>query len=650
MSSQNPTSSTVRLLPLDPAPFAVHLPVPFVRLGLEPGRARTWAALLCSETGAVIDRLVLKLPGEEGGEAPFPGEGPLPNSAREAEWAAAHGDLLRLLAAPGCFPELMLPGTAEALLPPLLFCPAAVRLFPIPCPRCFAPLHTCRDDAALAAAGLPLFSASAARFLACPGCAEAEPRFWAATKEEARGRGEKVGTLEDLRKELAAALKGGGGSADLPKTAVTGWTVFNAHDAPYQITRMAPLPFDAFVARLGGVPEGEEAPSGLLFGAEGSGIDAVETLCLKLAAFQQIVAALRQHYLLLDRPHLDLRPEHLVVEPAPRSESRSDLLPSLWSFRVKVLGASSARPAALASGISMPLPPPAPKAPFAAPAVRAARLASPSTGELMVERVLAEKSGDLHRIEGTLLDSHGFYPPPTLRDWIHLALPEDLFGPGRTAVARIDPRTTPQGIEAAVTTEPLDLDAALAKRLGRAGGFRVPGVRYRIYPALGIAQDLWSLGVLLLRLLLVNDGQGIAALDPILEAVPQGIAQRGPRKTVEETLASLLATEPQRIAKANLFHRAADRLPERPNAVPDDLWNRTLLFALRLLARGPGFGLTPEPEGTFAWNESSPASHLDAVEAQATDLLRDLQAVLFQRQTVHAEIQAVIAELLEEGG
>jgi hypothetical protein len=60
--------------------------------------------------------------------------------------------------------------------------------------------------------------------------------------------------------------------------------------------------------------------------------------------------------------------------------------------------------------------------------------------------------------------------------------------------------------------------------------------------------------------------------------------------------------------------------------------------------------LTPEPEGTFAWNESSPASHLDAVEAQATDLLRDLQAVLFQRQTVHAEIQAVIAELLEEGG
>jgi hypothetical protein len=58
--------------------------------------------------------------------------------------------------------------------------------------------------------------------------------------------------------------------------------------------------------------------------------------------------------------------------------------------------------------------------------------------------------------------------------------------------------------------------------------------------------------------------------------------------------------------------------------------------------------LTPEPGGTFGWNETSPATHLDAVEAEAADLVRNLQTLLFQRQMVHADIQAVIAELLEE--
>jgi hypothetical protein len=632
---------------------------PFLRAGVEPGRARTWIAVLRSATGAEVDRLVLKLPGEEWGETPFPGEGPLTHAAREAEWAAAHADLLRLLAAPGCFPELVLPAAGAdgtlPLLPPLWYCPTAGRLFRIPCPRCSAPLATCRDDAALAAAGLPLFAAGAARFLTCPACAaqaaqdEEVPRFWAATKADAKGLGDKVALLDDLRQEISAAKSSG---ANVPETPASGWLVFNPHDSPYQVTRLAPLAFDTFLERLGGVPDGETSSagaSGTLFAAEGSGIDSVEALCLKLTAFLQIVAALRQHYLLLDRPHLDLHPGHLVVEPGPRS----GFLPSLWSFRVKLLGASSARPVPLTpstAGISVPLPPPAPKAPFASPAVRAARQASPSVGELMVDRVLAEKKGDLWRIEGTLLDKGTFYPPPTLRDWIQLAWPEDLFGPGQTAVARLDPRTVAQGVEAAITTEPLALDPALARRLGRAGGFRIPGVRYRIYPALGIAEDLYSLGVLLLRILLVNDGQGIAALMPLLDALPQpGAASlSGGRHTVEEALAAMIAAEPERVAKSNLFHRAVERTPERPNALPDDLWKGALLFALRLAARGPGFGLTPEPGGTFGWNETSPATHLDAVEAEAADLVRNLQTLLFQRQMVHADIQAVIAELLEE--
>ena len=261
-------------------------------------------------------------------------------------------------------------------------------------------------------------------------------------------------------------------------------------------------------------------------------------LALKLAAFLQTVAAVRRHYLLLGRPHLDLQPGHLVVEPGPES----GFLPGLWSFRMKLLGASRAPSAALGPDLRVALPPRDPRTPFASPAVRAARLASPATGELLIERVSAEKGGRW-RVEGTLLDPHGFFPPPTPRDWILLAWPRDPFGPGRTATARLDPRSSPESVEMAITTEPLELDAALAQRLGRAGGFRVPGVRYKIYPALSAPDDLYSLGVLLLRILLVNDGQTLSALEPLIEAVPQGTGQavRGARRTVEEALSAMLA-------------------------------------------------------------------------------------------------------------
>ncbi len=678
-----PLRPQVRLLPLGPAPFAVHLlradtgGEPFQRAAGRDGTVRAYLGVLAGETGAELDRVVIELPGEQAGEPSFPEEEPAANAAIEAEWAAAHQDLLRLLAAPAQFPELLAPA-APALLPPTIFSATSGRLHRIPCPRCFCPLSTCREDALLAAAGLPLYSVTAAKFLYCAACHPKEegdgPRFWTGTEAEARGL-ERVGSLEDLRRDYGAALERAraeklplrldelppvtaaaatpaapaGRKGAAAAVATPDWTVFNLHDSPYLITREAPVAFDDFVARLGaGEPaDGAESGPGFLFAAEGSGIDAVEVLALKLAAFLQIVADVRRHYLLLGRPHLDLQPDHLVVEPGPRAS----FLPALWSFRVKLLGASPSRLANLGSGLAVPLPPRDPRAPFASPAVRAARLASPAPGELMIERVLPEKGGaDRWRIEGTLLDPHGFYPPPTLRDFVQIAWPRDLFGRAATATARLDPRSAPESVEMAITTEPLELDVTLAQRLGRAGGFRVPGVRYKIYSALSAPEDLYSLGILLLRILLVNDGQALSALEPLIEAVPQGASQsvRGSRRTVEEALSAMLAAEPERLAKANLFHREADRGPGRPNSIPEEIWTGVLLFALRLIGRGPGFGLTPEKGGAYGFNEANPVAHLDEVQAEAEDLLRRLHGLLFHRQAVHVEVQTLIAELLAE--
>lgn len=54
---------------------------------------------------------------------------------------------------------------------PLFFCKEKERYFHPPCPRCGRPLALCADDAVLAAAGLPLYSASLERHLFCDACA-----------------------------------------------------------------------------------------------------------------------------------------------------------------------------------------------------------------------------------------------------------------------------------------------------------------------------------------------------------------------------------------------------------------------------------------------------------------------------------------------
>lgn len=658
------TRTAALLVPTGPAAMGVYVEhgegaTPFSSTPGGGGETRVFRAELRAATGAVLAPLALELPGEEPDVAAFPGEAPEGHAAREARWAAAHANRARLLAAPESFPELLLPGTAGELLPPTVF--AAGRFYRIPCPRCLAPLRTCRDDARLAAAGLPLYSTGGVRVLACPACAGAgaEERFYAG--DDGKGLGEKVGTLDELRRELAHTLEqraadGTPVPEDVPRPAVgsggrnttvkkgiagaAGWTVFNLHDSPYLVTRAESGSFDALAARLGGREDAGTAPgAGLLLALEGSGLDAVEVLALKLAAFEQAVAAVLRYGLLLGRPHLDLHPGAFGVEPGPPGS----LLPALWSFRIRLDGGSGAPLARLAEGVEVSLPPRHPHPPFASPTVRNAAHAAPSVGELLLERATAEKGGHLFRLEGTLLDPHGFFPPLAPRDTVQIVLPHAILGGLPPLAARLDPRGRAQSVEAPLTTEPVELAPELAKRLTQSGGLRVPGVRYRIYPALGTAEDLYALGMLLLSLLLTHDGQSLPELEPLL-AVTSG-RERSIVHSAEEILAGARTADPDRLGKHQLFARREDRLTGRPNAVPDELWTEALLLALRLLTRDPVFGL-PGP-GDIEAPLATPGA-LEEVRAQTAELFRRATGLLFRRQSVHVEVQAALAELLAE--
>jgi hypothetical protein len=335
-------------LPLTRGAFSIHLVVDeegaegdgFARAGGDLPGERRYLALLQSETGAVAARMTLQLPSEDLAPLLEEEEG-LSGPQLEARWEAARRDLETLAAAPQHFPRLVLPAGEEAsavadLLPPMFFCPVPQRFFAVPCPACLGALRTCRDDSLLAGADLPLYSASSTRLLYCPaGHEDDEPtRFYFVegdVPEELAGKG--VSPLSDLRQQLAAALDrraeseeavpaeslpcascpeagpclgagdgGKGATAKAPKVPTAPrWALFNRHDSPFLVTQPSGEPFESLLDRLGGRPlDGDRSPDlGLLFSPAGSGVDAVEILTLKLAAFRQLCRAVGQYYRIL---------------------------------------------------------------------------------------------------------------------------------------------------------------------------------------------------------------------------------------------------------------------------------------------------------------------------------------------------------------
>jgi hypothetical protein len=673
--------SPIRVLPLTPAPFAIFLSPadepaggdPFVRLDrIEDGASRAYLAELRSAAGVVCQRLVLKLPATGLERSGTGDERPASLISVDLEWARRAADLRRLGEASHHFPRLLLPAESSpppTELPPMVYCPGRGRLFAIHCPQTLEALVTCRDDALLAAAGLPAYSTTRTALLFNPGlerASESPLRFWVTAEQPPPELAEKgVGGLAQLRQELAETLaaKAEGpeavSPADYPDPSAgkrTAWRVFTDRDSPYLLTPYAAYDFDRFVDHLGGrsataKAEGADQTSdpataagpGYLFAAEGSGLDAVEVLLLKLVLFSQVLQALRSYYQTIRLPHLDLHPGHLVVSPL----TRGDDLPHRWSFQLELLGLSAARSRTMPQGVEVNLPPDPPRIPYCSPRVQTASLLKTGTGEAIIDRVQKLKADDGPRweIHARLRDPNGILPRPTRRDWLRIEWPQSLLGGSlRATMARCDPEVGGNPAELLIVTAPLVLDPSEGQSLEKARNLKLPGVRYRVHPELHVPDDVYSLGVLLLRSILVNDRQDLSAVAKPIAAIRPVI---GPEATdgeasIDESLAAALAEQPEAFASSNVFYRSSDRASNRPSSIPEELWQELLHFAWRLIARGPGFGLPPD--GGF--DEHHPASHLEQVQSELDGYLRRLRLILFRRQPVHFEVHSVIDEIL----
>jgi hypothetical protein len=622
-----------------------------------------------STSGALLDECVLHLPAEQLSDETC-GE-------LERRWA-----LLRqvfrssgALGASGHFPELVLPGEGEpGMLPPVVYCAVPKAFFELPCPECLQPLDTCRDDGLLAQLGLPLYSTSSSRFLICPRCVkDGKPTHAVSADLSQSSSDAKFRVLgppeyfEGVARALAKAKKSKGTSRfcclgcpereqcwvwsaendkglelsglEIANSASQGprWRVLSSHTVPFLLTRPVMQPLESFIRTLGSekarsTAAGEEQAA-LLFAYDCSGLDVVEILILRLTAFGQAVRAVREHYRVFGRPHLDINSESVLVARG----SPAFGLPTLWSFRVILEATSAVDTLDLGQSATVILPPREPVAPFFSSTLRDFLLTGSRAGELKIDR-LTEDGDRLWRIEGQLVDPRGVFPKPDVRDWIRLEWAEDPCGLGVTQAAARAVRGS--GVKegrskVVVTTEPLELDTTAVEKIRRAGGAVLPQVNYRVYPHLDAVDDLYSLGMVLFLCTLVNDVQDLGLVMDDLELLA---LRRSGGEDLKARARDHMAHHPETWGPSAVLFDAADRRADRPNAVPDDLWVDVLTLGLRMVA-GARDLVQEDEAGAVVFGR---------VEEEIQRILKCLKALVFERQPLHLEIQSIISELLGE--
>lgn len=704
---------SVALIPPSAGPFSLQLVLsrpdavsgdPFVLLSEEDDFARVYLAVIKGDSDSVVDFCAVKILRNQYRSGGLEDETAPSNVAVERRWAAEAEQIRAFRAAARLAPRLVTPeGAAElGTLPPLFYCRTGRRFFSPPCPRCGATLATCRDDALLAKLGLPLFASSLDRFLYCARCSEEDSETSLYAFEVPANKEHKlVLPAADLYRDLGEALAGGVeteqvrsgfpcpdclAAAKKFQTALASgnraapfwegrWTPLAFYDAPYIVTGFGALSLDELSDLLGGRPResfAEEAaflpalsesaryryPVGgelsastgrLLFESDSSGMDAVEIFYLKVVAFRQAIEGALEYARAFGRPHLDLHPRHVLYDLSRSGEG----LPWLWGFQARLHGLSSAaRSERLAGAADILIPPRKPSVPYAPPEVLEFHLAPPRPAQLVLTELEQARAGSArgYRLHGKLSDPYGIYPAPREQDWILVTLDNEALGLSNAAFpSRRDPRAAPEAQELVFISEPVALEESTAERLKKTTGGRISGARYKVYADFGAPSDLYSLGLMLLRMLVGNDRQDAKTIADAVERIAKRLSAAGAGTGSAMDLGAVTDRDPKSAAafqKANVFYQELDRADNRPNAIPDSLWSRAILLGLRLSTRVEGFSLCANPSD---YDGVHPTAKLEAASQEVDLLASELRALLFQRQGVHLEIQQVLSELLSEG-
>lgn len=427
------------------------------------------------------------------------------------------------------------------------------------------PWKLCQDDGLLRGAGLPAFSTSAFRYW------HAERKFVPVT----------TGAPEN--------------EATIPLANACGQLVpFNAQAGLMLIRRHAPIPLDEYSDMLSGKAwksdhpqEGiyaalqdpkhlQETGAYLFLGKQKAAGRLVEIFHLKLQLAAEAIRLCRGFVQKQQLPFLNLAADSFRV----RLTETGTGLPFLWTAKLDL-----ARPS---HAIALPVETSEFRYFLPARGTRSIYLPEgldagvDGEGTVRIRKLLPPESGRM-ALEGTLVTEAKLNVSPHDLMWLRLPVGGsrlDLYGHVYAGEGMA------QG-EARFRTLPQRTSEADAKALRSAEGLSFSRVPFEFVPMLSSPTDLYSLGVLAVRLFLTNEGASLpVALDEAISLGRQAAARHGESPALKARIAALFQ-EDRRWPEALGPHRLLYHKTEVPDLLPIELWWDLLAEILRFF---PGLG------------------------------------------------------------
>ncbi len=326
---------------------------------------------------------------------------------------------------------------------------------------------------------------------------------------------------------------------------------------------------------------------GLFLGQPGKWGRMIEALHLKLRLLLDCVESVRTLAARTQRPVLNLRPESFQVAIGDAARG----LPQWWTARAQVCD----------PGDAVALPMQTSDASY----FLSASMSRPSVyrpeslglsggggrGQLRIRQILTQRGEEII-LEGTLVTSERVRMTKHDLVWLRASVGSrrvDLYG-------RLDGDAALTGGELRLRTLPQRLPADVSASLNAAQGVPLSDVGFEIVPLVSTPCDLYALGVIAVRLLLVGRGTALpVALDEMLSlarAVNQSAGGAGPVSGVTDVsklVAQVFSSDPRWLPALGP-HRLTeeDVTPEQSlDLVPPEVWFGVLGTIVQMF---PGLG------------------------------------------------------------
>lgn len=496
----------------------------------------------------------------------------------------------------------------------------------------------CKDDALLESLGLPPYSTSPFRYLHEPDATGAKSFVATAADAPVNAHAQH---LEKLSTGTGAAV------------------LFNPHAGLIGVAPFSPLELEDYLQILEGRPWSgpvagairlfpteayaglqawSENPKGLPFLLHGAGTPSDrlnEIFFLKLSALLDMFKEVRSYVKAQQLPLLNLTPSSFRVS-LPET---GDQFPAFWAVRCALVKPGQAYPLKIRSTqqkyfIRLGQISPSPFLPEGLGAH------SFGIGSVRLRKVTTENDGVV--LEGTLVaeDYLGVDPHDLL--WFKLPLGAErleFFAHVYTAEA-VGPK------EARFRTVPSKLAEAVSAPLARAAGTVFAKSPYEIWPLLSSPCDMYSLGVMAVRILLANSSSNFpVVLDEVL-----GLSRHLGDETKEESdflssLKSLLGRDPHLLdlVSPHALTESAGAPPEARQRVQMDIWLETIGLVLRLF---PGAGAHSFCKDLGDVSPLALETVFDRPRQEIETLVLRLRSILVPALSANEEIANVILDHL----